>query len=109
MLLGRLPELGTLDRKALAALVGLAPFADDSGRRRGQRYIQGGRADVRAVLYMATLSAVRCNAPIKAMYQRLRAAGKPFKVAMVACMRKLLIVLNAILRTQKPWSNHMQA
>jgi transposase len=102
-LLGRLPELGALQRKTAAALVGLAPFADDSGRRRGQRYIQGGRADVRAVLYMATLSAVRCNAVIKAMYERLRVAGKPFKVAMTACMRKLLVILNAILRTQQPW------
>lgn len=107
MLLGRLPELGTLDRKTLAALVGLAPFADDSGKRRGQRYIQGGRAAVRAVLYMATLSALRCNCIIQAMYERLKAAGKPSKVAMVACMRKLLIILNAILRTGQPWSPNM--
>jgi transposase len=102
-LLGRLPELGTLDRKRVAALVGVAPFADDSGRRRGQRYVQGGRADVRCVLYMATLSAVRCNGTIKAMYERLREAGKPFKVAMTACMRKLLTVLNAILKSQQSW------
>ena len=104
-LLSRLPELGTLQRKTVAALVGVAPFADDSGKRRGQRYIQGGRADVRSVLYMATLSATRCNAVIKAMYERLRAAGKPFKVAMTACMRRLLVILNAILKSRMPWSD----
>jgi transposase len=105
MLLGRLPELGTLDRKRLTALVGLAPFADDSGKRRGQRYIQGGRADIRTAMYMAALTAKRCNGPIKALYERLRLAGKPFKVAMTACMRKLLIILNAILKTGQPWRN----
>lgn len=105
MLLGRLPELGTLDRKRLTALVGLAPFADDSGKRRGQRYIQGGRADIRTAMYMAALTAKRCNGPIKALYERLRLAGKPFKVAMAACMRKLLIILNAILKTGQPWRN----
>lgn len=109
MLLGRLPELGQIDRKALAALVGLAPFADDSGKRKGKRYVQGGRAAVRSVLYMAALSALRCNAVIKALYERLRAAGKPFKVAIVACMRKLLIILNAILRCGQPWRNNMAA
>lgn len=104
MLLGRLPELGTLQRKRAAALVGLAPFADDSGKRRGQRYVQGGRAEVRAVLYMATLSAVRCNPVIKVMFERLRAAGKPFKVAMTACSRKLLTILNAMLKHNTPWA-----
>jgi transposase len=104
MLLGRLPELGTLDRKRVAALVGLAPFADDSGKRRGQRYIQGGRADVRCVLYMTTLSARRCNPVIRTMFERLRAAGKPFKLAMTACMRKLLIILNAMLKHNTPWA-----
>lgn len=102
--LGRLPELGSLDRRRVAALVGVAPFADDSGKRRGQRYIQGGRADVRRVLYMAALSAARCNPAIKAMFQRLRAQGKPFKVAMTACMRKLLVIMNAILKSGRPWS-----
>ena len=102
-LLGRMPELGTLERKRIAALAGVAPFADDSGKRRGQRYIQGGRADVRCVLYMAALSARRCNPVIKAMYERLRAAGKPFKLAITACMRKLLVILNAMLKTQQPW------
>lgn len=102
-LLGRLPELGSLDRKRAAALVGVAPFNDDSGKRRGQRYIQGGRADVRCVLYMAALSAARCNPVIKQLYQRLRASGKPFKVALTACMRKLLTIMNAILRSGRPW------
>lgn len=102
-LLGRLPELGSLDRKRVTALVGLAPMADDSGKRRGQRYIQGGRADVRTAMYMATLTAKRFDGPIKALFERLRLAGKPFKVAMTACMRKLLIILNAILKTGQPW------
>jgi len=104
-LLGRMPELGALERKRIAALAGVAPFADDSGKRRGQRYIQGGRADVRCVLYMAALSAARCNPVIKAMYERLRAKGKPFKVAITACMRKLLVILNAMLKSEQPWRN----
>lgn len=102
--LGRLPELGALDRRRVAALVGVAPFSDDSGKRRGQRYIQGGRADVRCVLYMAALAAARCNPAIKALFQRLRAQGKPFKVAMTACMRKLLVIMNAILKSGRPWN-----
>jgi len=101
--LGRLPELGTLDRKRAAALVGVAPFADDSGKRRGQRYIQGGRAGVRSVLYMATLTATRCNPAIKQLYQRLQTAGKPYKVVLTACMRKLLTIMNAILKSGQPW------
>jgi len=106
-LLGRLPELGALDRKPLASLVGVAPFNDDRGKRRGQRYIQGGRADVRCTLYMAALSATRCNPIIKALFQRLRAQGKPFKVALTACMRKLLIIMNAILKTGQPWRDEL--
>lgn len=102
-LLARLPELGQLNRQAIAALVGLAPFNDDSGTRRGARYIRGGRADVRCVLYMATLSAITHNKPIKAMYQRLTASGKPFKLAMTACMRKLLTILNAMLKKNQTW------
>jgi transposase len=105
MLLGRLPELGTLGRKSVAALVGLAPYADDSGKRRGQRYIRGGRADVRAALYMAALAAARCNGPIREFYRRLREAGKPVKIALTACMRKLLVILNAILKSGQPWRN----
>ena len=97
-LLSALPELGTLGRKPIAKRVGVAPLADDSGKRRGQRRIWGGRSDVRAALYMATLSAMRYNPVIAAYYQRLLSAGKPKKVAMVACMRKLLTILNAMLR-----------
>ena len=102
-LLARLPELGELNRQAISALVGIAPFNDDSGKRRGTRYIRGGRADVRCALYMATLSAIKHNKPIKAMYERLTAAGKPFKLAMTACMRKLLTILNAMLKKKQSW------
>ncbi|HYL81470.1 MAG TPA: IS110 family transposase [Candidatus Acidoferrum sp.] len=103
-LLGGLPELGTLSRRAIAALVGVAPWNRDSGRRRGPRRCWGGRADVRGVLYMATLAAVRCNPVLRAFYQRLLAAGKLKKVALVACMRKLLTILNAMMKTQTPWA-----
>jgi transposase len=103
-LLASLPELGTLNRKEIAALVGVAPFNCDSGRMRGKRRIWGGRAHVRRVLYMAALVATRHNPVLKAFYERLKAAGKPPKVALVACMRKLLTILNAILRTGKPWN-----
>jgi len=102
-LIADLPELGTLDRKQIAALVGVAPFNRDSGKRRGRREIWGGRAGVRAALYMAALAAARFNPAIAAFHQRLRAAGKPPKVALVACMRKLLIILNAMLRDRRPW------
>ena len=98
-----LPELGKLDRKQIAALVGLAPFNHDSGLYKGKRRIRGGRCAVRAVLYMATLTATQHNPVIHAMYERLCAAGKLFKVAMTACMRKLLCILNAMVRDQKPW------
>ena len=102
-LLAELPELGRLDRRRIAALVGVAPYNRDSGARRGQRRIWGGRAAVRAALYMAALSAARWNPAIRACYERLRAAGKPAKVALVACMRKLLTILNALLRDGLPW------
>lgn len=102
-LLAELPELGTLSRHAVAALAGVAPFARESGQWRGTRAIRGGRAVVRTALYMATLSATRCNPVLRAQYQRLRAAGKPAKVALVACMRKLLTILNAMLKTEQPW------
>src|SRR5437870_880525 len=102
-LLAQLPELGLLDRKEIAALVGVAPLARDSGTLRGRRTIWGGRATVRAVLYMATVAAARCNPLIRIFYQRLRAAGKPAKVALIACMRKLLTILNAMARTHTPW------
>lgn len=102
-LLAELPELGTLNRKQVAALVGLAPFNRDSGTLRGKRTIWGGRAPVRATLYMATLVAVRWNGPIRSFYARLRQAGKVPKVALIACMRKLLTILNAMMKHQTPW------
>lgn len=103
-MLGGCPELGGLDRRAIAKLVGVAPLNHDSGKHRGQRHIWGGRADLRCVLYMATLSAMRCNPLIRPFAQRLKQAGKPKKVVIVACMRKLLTIMNAILRTNTPWS-----
>jgi transposase len=108
-LLAELPELGVLDHKQIAALVGVAPMARESGRWRGRRAIQGGRGQVRAILYMATVSAVRSNAQIRTFYERLRQAGKPFKVAIVACMRKLLTILNAMVRTQTRWRQPISA
>jgi len=103
ILLSDLPELGQLDRKQIASLVGVAPFNDDSGRRRGARRIQGGRASVRQVLYMAAMAAKRFNPVIRTFYQRLLASGKKKKVALVACMRKLLTILNAMIRDMQPW------
>jgi transposase len=102
--LAELPELGRLSRKQIASLVGVAPHAADSGTIRGKRIIWGGRASVRKVLYMAALTACRFNPVFHAFYQRLVASGKPPKVAIVACMRKLLIVLNAIVRDGTPWN-----
>ena len=102
-LLAELPELGTLSRHQIAALVGVAPFARDSGTLRGKRAIWGGRTSVRCVLYMATLSAVRWNPPLAATYRRLLDAGKLPKVALIACERKLLVLLNAIVAHGTPW------
>ena len=102
-LLAELPELGRLSHKEIAALVGVAPRARDSGTLRGKRLVYGGRAPVRAVLYMAALLASRRNPVIRAFYNRLRTAGKPAKVALTACMRKLLVILNAIARSGRPW------
>lgn len=99
----KLPELGQLDRRKIAAIVGVAPFNHDSGQMRGRRAIAGGRADVRTVLYMATVAAIRCNPVIRAFHTKLRDAGKPPKLAITACMRKLLTILNAMLKTQTPW------
>ena len=101
--LAELPELGLLNRKQIAALVGVAPFNRDSGRLRGHRTIWGGRASVRRVLYMAALVATRWNPVIRVFYQRLRAAGKAPKVALVAAMRKLLTILNAMVHAGTPW------
>jgi transposase len=102
--LALLPELGRRDGKTIAALAGLAPIAQDSGKRRGQRCIQGGRAVVRSALYMATLVASRHNPVIRAFYQRLVAAGKARKLALTAAMRKLLVILNAMLRDRTSWN-----
>lgn len=102
-LLSGLPELGRLNRRAISKLVGVAPLADDSGQRKGKRHIWGGRPRMRKALYMATLSAMQYNPAIAPLYQRLVAAGKPKKVAMVACMRKLLIILNAMVRDGALW------
>lgn len=102
-LLASLPELGNLDRQKIAALAGVAPYNCDSGNMRGKRAIWGGRSDVRTVLFMATTVAVRCNPVLKVVYDRLLAAGKAKKVALVACMRKLLTIANAILRDKTAW------
>ena len=102
-LLAELPELGRLDRRAIAALVGVAPFNCDSGQHRGQRHIWGGRASVRQALYMAALVATRFNPVLARFYQRLLAAGKRKKVALVAAMRKLLTIVNALVKHQTPW------
>jgi transposase len=103
-LLADLPELGTLTNKQIAALAGLAPFNRDSGTFRGRRRIRGGRASVRTVLFMGMMSAIQCNPKFKAMYGNMVAAGKHKKVALTACMRKMITVLNAMLRDGQPWS-----
>jgi transposase len=104
-ILSHLPELGQLSRRQVAALVGVAPYDEDSGIHKGQRHIWGGRAQVRNVLYMATLAAVRCNPRIRDFYLKLRAEKKAPKVALVAAMRKLLTILNAMLRDRTAWQN----
>lgn len=103
VMLAKLPELGTLTRRKVAALAGVAPYDDDSGKHQGRRYIWGGRMEVRCPLYMAALVGTRYNPVLKALYQRLLAEGKPKKVALVACMRKLLVILNAMLRDETDW------
>ena len=106
-LIAELPELGKLNRREIAALVGVAPMANDSGNTKGRRRVQGGRFEIRRVLYMATLTAARHNPAIKTFYDRLLAAGKLPKVALVACMRKLLTTLNAMVKTNKPWDKSL--
>lgn len=103
-MLAKCPELGQLNRRKIAALTGVAPLAKDSGKHRGKRFVWGGRADVRAVLYMATVSAIRFNSRIKAFAERLKLAGKPGKVVIVACMRKLLTIMNAVIKNNAPWN-----
>jgi transposase len=103
-----LPELGALNQREIAKLVGVAPLNDDSGKRSGARHIRGGRAEVRAVLSMATLTATRGNPVIKAFYQRLLAHGKVQKVALTAAMRKLLMILNTLVKTQTSWNARLK-
>lgn len=106
-LLALLPELGGLNGKEIAALAGVAPFNRDSGKHQGERIVWGGRSQVRRVLYMAAVSAARCNPVIRAFYQRLRSQGKPAKVALTACMRKLLVIMNSMLKHRTPWNPHV--
>jgi transposase len=103
-LASQLPELGTCDRKEIATLVGVAPFCHESGKKHGKRFIKGGRPNIRSVLYMATLSATRFNPVIRVFYNRLISYGKETKVALVACMRKLLTILNAMIRNHQTWN-----
>lgn len=103
VLVSHLPELGKLNREQIAKLVGVAPMNRDSGNSSGKRFIFGGRANVRAVLYMATLVSIRCNAKMKAYYAHLKAKGKESKVALVACMRKFITTLNYLIKTDQVW------
>lgn len=105
--LAELPELTSLGRQALAALVGVAPLNHDSGTFHGRRWTAGGRGAVRHVLYMAAVSAIRCNPAVRRLYRRLVDAGKPSKVALIACMRKLLLILRAVVRSGRPWSKEI--
>lgn len=104
VLIGSLSELGRLSRRAIGALVGVAPIARDSGTSQGRRRIQGGRAHIRRALYMATLTSIKYSPELKSFFERMRLAGKPFKVAMVACMRKLLTILNAMVKSKTIWN-----
>lgn len=106
-MLAKCPELGRLDRREIAKLVGVAPLANDSGTHRGKRFVWGGRADVRAALYMAALSAIRCNPAIKAFADRLKLKGKPAKVIIVACMRKLLTIMNVMVKSNASWNPNL--
>ena len=100
-----MPELGTVSRQKISKLVGVAPLNRDSGKHRGSRHIYGGRARLRSVLYMAALTATRHNPVIKEFYERLCSNHKPFKVAITACMRKLLAIINVMVRDSTPWKN----
>jgi transposase len=107
--IAELPELGSLNRKQIAKLVGIAPLARDSGKQRGKRMVWGGRAPVRSALYMATVVATKHNPLIRSFYNRLRDGGKAPKLALTACMRKLLTILNAMVRAQTPWRDQKRA
>jgi len=102
-LISDLPELGKVNRKEVAALVGVAPITRESGNWKGNRYIHGGRARVRTVMYMAMLSTIQCNPVTKAYYEHLKAAGKKPKVAIIACIRKLIVMLNTMVKNNEPW------
>jgi transposase len=106
-MIAELPELGTMNRKQIAALVGVAPFNNDSGKSQGRRHVWGGRAHLRALLYMSVVAGLRFNPTVRTFYQHLRQAGKAPKVALVACMRKLLVRLNAMLKTAQTWNAHL--
>lgn len=103
-MIAELPELGTMNRKQIAALVGVAPFNNDSGKSQGRRHVWGGRAHLRALLYMSVVAGLRFNPTVRAFYQHLRHAGKAPKVALVACMRKLLVRLNDMVKAAQPWN-----
>jgi transposase len=103
MIVSKLPELGKLNRGQIAKLAGVAPINRDSGSKEGKRFISGGRSYVRRILYMATLSAIRSNTTIRAFYRQLKSRGKQSKVAIVACMRKLITILNMMLKTDQVW------
>jgi len=104
VLISSMPELGSLNRREIAALVGVAPFCHDSGKRSGTKRIKGGRANVRATLYLATFAAIRCNKTFKKFYQRLIAKGKKYKVAIVATMKKMITVLNIMIKNGTTWN-----
>lgn len=106
-LISELPELGNLNRKEIASLVGVAPMNRDSGSYEGKRYIRGGRHKVRTVLFVSMMSAIQCHPKLKPMYERMVAAGKPKKVALVACMRKQLIILNTMVKNGTYWDENM--
>lgn len=106
-LLSELPELGSMNRKQIAAIVGVAPMNRDSGKHKGKRKIRGGRSKIRTVLFVSMLSAIQCHPKLKPMYQRLVAAGKPKKVAIVACMRKQLVILNTMVKNGTHWDENM--
>lgn len=108
-LIAELPELGTINRKQIASLVGVAPFNNDSGKSKGRRHIWGGRAHLRALLYMAVFAGLRFNVTIPGSYQHLRKSGNPAKGCLVACMRKLLAQLNAMIRSAQTWNGLLSA
>ena len=106
-LIAELPELGTMNRKQIASLVGVAPFNSDSGKSKGRRHIWGGRAHLRALLCMSVVAGIRFNQTVRGFYQHLRKSGKPAKVALVACMRKLLVQLKSMIRSGQTWNAHL--